>query len=158
MSDYEDNDNDNDMQMEAKAFERVGPSGVLFELLEGSHECKKEKIREMSPEDRFLCFTDATCRKLKDEGVSINDSDINTMLKKAKEKVHELKYKNHIAYILGFLASNGGVGYIDSDGVRKLNRNAVKEVLENVLPKIDEDKGVYPEDVIRYGRYWINFL
>jgi hypothetical protein len=139
-------------EAEAKAFERAGPSGKLSELLSSPTvlEDSGKKGRDViSPEDRFLINTDAMCRRLNAENiVKISESDITNMLEKTQQIVG-LKYKNHVGYILGYIASQGG---------KSLNVDQVKFVVKNILPHVEEDSGISPPDVVRYARYWREYL
>src|SRR3990167_1284324 len=88
------------LEMEAKAFERVGPSGRLAEMLSSTDIQKKGSI---SPEDRFLISVDAISRRISSDGViKLSETDINTMLEKTN-LISGLRYKNPVAYILGYL-------------------------------------------------------
>ena len=137
-------DNESDFGNEAKAFERAG-GGLLQELLTGVYTDDIDmKKRDMPPIDRFLISTDAMCRSLK-----LSTSDINTILTKARYQVAGIEYKNYVAFILGFLASEGG---------SSLKVKKVRSVIENILPQVSERAGVEPEDVVRYARYWREFL
>jgi hypothetical protein len=137
-------DNESDFGNEAKAFERAG-GGLLQELLTGVYTDDIDmKKRDMPPIDRFLISTDAMCRSLK-----LSTSDINTILTKARYQVAGIEYKNYVAFILGFLASEGG---------SSLKVKKVRSVIENILPQVADRAGVEPEDVVRYARYWREFL
>jgi len=146
---YEIEDEGPQLEMEAKAFERAGPSGKLSELLQGVFDPNQKKGREnISPEDRFLITTDAMCRKINAENVVvISQNDINNMLEKTT-LINGLKYKNPTAYILGYLATKGGT---------VLTKESVTSVIKRVLPLVS-DNGVEAPDVIRYARFWKNFL
>jgi len=109
-----------------------------------------KKGREIqSPEDRFLINTDALCRRLSSENViRITEADITNMLEKTTQIVG-LKYKNYVGYILGYLASQGG---------QTLKVEQVKYVIDKVLPQVGDVGGIAPADVVRYARYWKEFL
>lgn len=146
--DFDDYDEGPSMEAEAKAFERVGASGKLAELLSVPIE-DLNKRTAISPEDRFLINTDAFCRRLNSENISkLSDTDINTILEKTTE-IPQLKYKNFVAYVLGYIASQGG---------NTLKVDKVKNVINKILPQIGDEGGVYPPDVVRYARYWKDFL
>lgn len=142
-------DEKDDFQMEIGAYERVGHGGKLNELLIGTNYGDKPSHEVISPEDRFLIYVDANARRFNtDHIVEITDNDINTMLEKSK-LIPEVKYKNPIAYILGYLASNGG---------SELKHDRVMYIIRRILPKLDGEGGVMAPDVIRYARYWVKFL
>lgn len=138
------------MMMEAKAFERVGPSGKLAEFLSSTGVDLGDGRRENIPlEDRFMITLDAVSRGLaEDNTANISEADINIMLEKASS-IENLKYKNPTAFILGYLASEGG---------RSLKKQVVHNVITKVLPKVAGNGGITPPDVIRYARYWKEYL
>jgi len=143
--DFED-DFEDGLGNEAKAGERAGYSDVLARLLEGSVDTK---MRELSPEDRFLVLTNSMCLKLSNDRVfNISKNDRTTILETASEKLPKRRYKNHLAYILGYLASEGG---------SSLKVKKVQEVISK-LPLIDDRVGVEPADVVRYAKYWKEYL
>lgn len=136
------------MKAEVKAFERVSASGKLAELLSTPID-DINKRAAISPEDRFLINTDAFCRRLNAENIyKLTENDIDTILDKTKE-VSEIKYKNFVAYVLGYIASQGG---------KSLRVDKVKNVITDILPQLGDEGGVYPPDVVRYARYWNKFL
>jgi hypothetical protein len=140
------------LEAEAKAFERVGQSGKLAELLSSPGvigDIGKRGREAISPEDRFLINTDALCRRLNSENViKITEVDITNMLEKTTQIVG-LRYKNYVAYILGYLASQGG---------KTLKIEQVKFIIKNVLPQVAAEGGLAPADVVRYARFWKEFL
>lgn len=140
------------LEAEAKAFERVGPSGKLAELLSSPGviaDIGKRGRESISPEDRFLINTDALCRRLNSENViKITEMDITNMLEKTTQVVG-LMYKNYVGYVLGYLASQGG---------KTLKVEQVKFIIKNVLPQVTEEGGIAPADVVRYARFWKEFL
>lgn len=140
------------LEAEAKAFERVGQSGKLAELLSSPGviaDIGKRGREAISPEDRFLINTDALCRRLNSENViKITEMDITNMLEKTTQVIG-LRYKNYVAYILGYLASQGG---------KTLKIDQVKFIIKNVLPRVGDEGGLAPADVVRYARFWKEFL
>lgn len=144
MDDFFSDNDESDFGNEAKAFERAG-GGLLQELLTGIYTTDIDmKKKDMPPIDRFLISSDAMCRSLK-----LSTADINTILTKARYEVSGIEYKNYVAFILGFLASEGGTS---------LEVKNVKRVIETILPQVSERAGVEPADVVRYARYWREFL
>lgn len=146
--DYDaENDDEADYQAEAKAFERVGPGGRMSELLQSTSGDQKLSNPSMSQEDRFIILVDAKAREINSQRIAvISDADIE-ILRNSTQKISGLKYKNYLAYILGYLASSGG-----------RDMKNVKNVIQKILPKLHKEAGVYPEDVVRYARYWNLFL
>jgi len=127
-------------QTEAKAYERVGPSGKLAELLSSSGD---------TPEDRFLINADALCRRLNgDSVVKLTELDITNILESTTRAVG-IEYKNYAGYVLGYIASQGG---------KTLKVPQVQHVIKDILPYVAEEGGLAPADVVRYARFWKEFL
>ena len=139
-----------EFQAEQKAFERAGPSGKLTEMLSGASlgDMQKNLARDaISPEDRFLIAVDALSRRItSDTSFKLTQNDINIMLEKTSNIVG-LRYKNPAGYILGYLATKGGVS---------MDPGVVSSVIKYVLPSVADDSGLAPPDVIRYSRFWLN--
>lgn len=145
--DFDDNENV-EFKDEVNAFERAG-AGKLAELIAGNisfKDAQKKLAREnISPEDRFLISADAISRRLKEDGMPITETDIDNILVKATN-TQNLKYKNVIAFVLGYFVSSGG---------REIDKRKLVYIIDNVLPKLNNEGGVMPADIIRYARYWI---
>lgn len=60
-----------------------------------------------------------------------------------------LEYKNPWAFLLGFIASQGG---------QKLDKQKVLGVISKVPISISSAHGITPPDIIRYSRYWSKFI
>lgn len=137
------------LQSEATAYTRVGVGGKMSELLTGLETAETKIDKDTSPEDRFIYAVNAIARRMMEEHIAnITNKDIDNILDKSRY-VTELKYKNPLAYILGYIATNGG---------QNIEAKQVKYVIKDILPKLGKDSGVEPPDVIRYARYWKNFL
>ncbi len=135
---------------EVHAFERVSATGALQNLLSGANMTDpqgKLSRQSISPEDRFLINVDGISRKWSDARIlPLQNSDIDIMLNKS-QLMPNIKYKNPTAFILGYWATQGGMNY-----------DNLMSVINNVLPELNNDGGVYPEDVIRYARNWVLYL
>lgn len=132
--DYSDIDEGPDFREEIGASQRAGPAGYnLGDRL------------QMNPLDRFRTNVDAIARNLSNWDKSISESGIIDMLEKA-DQLEEVGYKNATAYVLAYIATNGG-------GV--LTKESFDKVINNILPHV-EDGSVQPPDVIRYARLWSN--
>lgn len=154
MDDYDDFNEDKDdkedsgFQNEAEAYKRAG-IGRMSEFLTGVTDPDKKVGKDTSPEDRFIIFMSAIARRIKEEKIAVmEEKDIETLLVKTKDII-ELKYKNPTAYVLGYIATQGG---------KTMDVDRVKKVIEKVLPKLGKDSGVEGPDVVRYARYWKNIL
>ena len=109
-----------------------------------------KKVRELSPEDKFKFNLDNFVRNIdKKINLSVNDRDeMCEML----SRIPTVKYLNPIAYALGYWVTRGGVK-IDDKNWKIIN--TVKDGVQRI--NIDlKDSNVYPADVIRYARFWIN--
>ena len=135
---------------EVRAYERVGPSGMLHNILSGVQmpDSQGKLARQsLKPEDRFYMAIDAISRKWSSAGIlPLQETDINNILDKAKD-ISNIKYMNPVAFILGYWATQGGKNY-----------DQVNTIIKDTLPLIKNEGSVYPEDVIRYARYWKTFL
>lgn len=138
---------DSDFKAEVTAFDRVGPGGKLASLVSGVLPQKKGGREAVLPRDRFLINLDATARRINSDNITdISEQDINTMLEKAASSSN-IEYFNPVAFILGYLASEGGRG--------QLKQTTVNSVIKKILPKLKGEGGVEPPDIIRYARWWI---
>ena len=147
----EKNDDTQYMKSEINARERTGHGGKLAELLSSTilGDRKKGKRDIISPEDRFRINTDALCRRMNSNNIySLSEEDINVILQKTTD-INELKYKNYVAYILGYIASRGD---------KSLDTKNFNHVVRKILPALENEGGVQPPDVLRYARFWHDFL
>lgn len=148
--DFQEDTDVQNYQMEAKAFERVS-QGRLHEFLSTSATTQLEKggRQVLTPEDRFIIKLNTQCLAMReDKTADISDKDIDTMLEKTRQ-ISDLKYKNPLAYILGYIATKGG---------KSLKVADVKDVIKNILPSVATEGDVAPQDVVRYARFWSIYL
>lgn len=140
MSDFE--------KHERNVRERVGGPGRLHEFITNPASLEaiaKNKLEIVTGHDRFLVYLNSFCLGLISDGqTELTNVDIDRMLEKTRA-IPELKYKNHIAYALGYIASNGG---------ENITEKNVKKAF-TILKQINH-KGVEEQDVIRYARLWMN--
>lgn len=141
-------------QPEVNVYDRVGMPGVADVLsnviLSGDNLSDlQRKINKMvqDPMDRFMVYVDAISRNISsaEKGIVLDNNDIIRMLKNAK-KIKNVQYKNPSAYILGYLASEGG---------KEMKKENVANVIKKGIPLVREGN-VEPPDVVRYARYWMN--
>jgi copper chaperone CopZ len=93
--------------------------------------------------------------KIKGRTIEFDENTIKEILKSV-DYISNVQYKNPTAYILGFLASNGGIS-IEKETIKKIfNLVTDKEDEEGnkIYAKIKEGN-VNPEDIIRYANLWI---
>ena len=132
------------------AYERAGLGGAAAILdglvLSGNMSDLQKKINRIlqDPVERFAIYVDATSRRLDgNSGISISENDIVNMLTMIKNLKY-VQYTNPEAYVLGFLASKGGV---------EIHKKNIDKIFKNALPYTN---GVEKADVIRYARLWLN--
>jgi hypothetical protein len=130
-----------DFQDEMGAYLRAG-GGVHIGLV--GPEGKIDQAT-LDPLDRFKIIVDATARNLMDSNIYIIESDIGILLETAS-KLQYVHYKNPTAYLLGYIASSRG---------SKINKKQFNYTIDMALPLI-EDSSVFPPDVLRYSRLWLN--
>lgn len=138
-----------EMQAELKAFERASSTNPFSELVTGTASLDEKRGKPGSPTDKFYIKAYQTVSKINDGGtIKITQQDMRIMADKSLN-VKELQYKNPVGYILGYIVSMGG---------QKIDSARLKKVIDDILPLVGEDGGIEPPDVIRYARYWIEFL
>lgn len=141
-SDTDERDTDTIYKPERKANERVGLPGFM---VVANPQSRLERAM-MDPLDRFRLYVDAISRALGNwDKVSITQKDIDKMLVMAGD-LDVVEYKNPTGYILGYLATSGGI---------KMDKEQFNYVIKNVLPHAEHQESVLPPDVIRYSRLWI---
>ena len=142
-----DDDRELDLMPEINAFSRVGLPGSG--LITKKPTTRLEQATQ-DPLDRFRRNVDAIARYLDscDEVENIDEKSIDEMIVKAAD-LNSVEYKNPTAYVLGFLATEGG---------NILSKEKFNYVINSVLPhaKSDDSVSVLPADVIRYSRLWQN--
>ena len=95
--------------------------------------------------------------KIKGRKVKFDADTISDILKSV-DYIQTVQYKNPIAYILGFFASNGGVE-IDEESIQNIFKLVTdKKDKKGKVTKdaIIKDGNVKPADIIRYANLWIN--
>lgn len=155
MDEVEEGENYNDFVAEVNAYERVmynlpeavaaiqGPqmTGKLGEI--------QRKLTNMTlrPRDRFILQVNASYNSMSESGIiSLSDGEIDIILNHV-DKIQNAEYKNPTAYILGYMANYGS-------SKEKLVKKNVQNVMDNILPKIQNDANIGREDIIRYARLW----
>lgn len=140
--DYEEDFDEGSFVDEGNAYERAGQSGVTALLT-------KEQHKNATIEDRFKSAVNTAFLDLKGENlIRISDADLRILIEKIDQITVGVKYKNPTCYILGYVATSGGT---------KMNKSGMDTVLK-IVPKLDKKLGIEPPDVIRYARYWRQFL
>lgn len=143
-----------EMKADIKAFERVGMGNVLgteidLKSLQGkkyNEIISNIRKRGQSPYENFKIYVNAFSLKYIDEGkVELSPQDITNMLNYISF-LSNPEYKNPIAFILGYIASNGG------KGMDKVTFKRADSALKKIV--IDADLNITPPDIIRYAKLW----
>lgn len=146
---YFDQPDDDTFQDEVKARERSGGDPFSLYLSTANADPRKKDQRILSQEDKFIVGMRNLYYRMKDEGIeTVSLEDIKVMLEKTKQ-IPGLRFKNPTAYILGYIASQGG---------KTLEPEDINHVAEDILPQIDKTGGITKPDIVRYARYWFMFL
>ena len=127
-----------ELMPEVNAFDRIGGIGDLMITTDPMAQ---------DPTDRFKLKVNGISQDLIHKKVNLNKNDIKILLEKVstiKEKGFNIAFINPSAYILGYIASEGGA---------RIEKGGVKYVFEKVLKLVDY---VSQPDVIRYARFHIN--
>lgn len=136
-------------QMTHVSEENTCDVGTVREMGTGT-EAKKERKKELrrifaNPIDKFKFNVGTKIKELNEDNIlNISSQNRNFMCNKVNE-IDIIGNLNPLAFILGFMITNGGE--------IKLDIKNVKQIFE-VLNILDDDS-VERADVIRYGRYWL---
>jgi hypothetical protein len=123
---------------ERNVFERVGYTDELFNL-------SSEDIRLRNPKTIFKIKVNAISLDIMKNTNAINKDDIRILI----SNINSLKYiefKNPTGYVLGYIVTDGG---------KRITQKNVDFVFKTILPTV-QDKSVKEPDVIRYSRLWEN--
>jgi hypothetical protein len=94
------------------------------------------------PVERFKIHVGATSHSMTEDGLyDITIDDRNKMCR-VSSHLDNVKYLNATAYILGYVATDGG---------RAINKKKLKEIFTDKL----KDDSVKPPDILRYARFWL---
>jgi hypothetical protein len=139
---------DIELMSEVKAFERAGPSNKLDELLLGPEKVTHKGKEIYSLDQKFLINVNSFANRIMDEKSTVlSKDDVRIMLEIATTKLTGIKYKNHAAYVIGYILTSGGTRNIDTNKFNSIPMS---------LKYAKDETGVYFEDAIRYSRLWVN--
>lgn len=140
-----DNDDfDIEFKPEMGAFGVGGRVGAPGQNIIGNIPENRIERAMMEPLERFRMYVDAVARNLNNwDEVNLSEENIEFMLIKA-EKIPVINHKNPTAYVLAFIATNGG---------KNMNKNSFNHVVNKVLPRVTGGS-VLPPDIIRYVKLW----
>jgi len=136
---------------ERNAYERAGsedPFAVIFEKPEPSEDKEHKKwVKNLNKRERFYYTIKS---EVLPECEEIFPEKINKqMLIDKSTDLPGLEYRNPWAFVLGFMASQGG---------RKLDKAKILDIINKVPEPIKEKYGIAPADIVRYARYWSKFI
>jgi hypothetical protein len=147
--DYE-NDYENEFNMEAEvnAHLRTSPGDILTNTL------RIFKFKDKNLDEQFITLVDAAYEKLREHNFLFINNYAKEQILNGVDKLNKPGYKNAVAFILGFFASNYG---------SNLTEENVQSIF-NILPAINKLSNEFPifkvnkADVIRYARLWKNLV
>jgi len=133
----------NNLRPEIGAYNRVGMAGDMIGIITGPD--GKINREMLDPLQIFQIQVDAVSRHLKDQKIKkpLDERDIQKMIEKSNVLPH-INYKNPTAYVLGYIASNGG------SRITQEQFNNSSKLLEYVY-----DTSVLEPDILRYARLWM---
>ena len=103
--------------------------------------------KKFDAKGHFKETLNAIAQQLREDGLRLSNDDIIQLIETV-DQLDNPQYKNPTAYLLGYIASNGG---------RDINKRTVNHVFTNILKTVS-DTTVKQEDVLRYARLWYNLL
>jgi hypothetical protein len=103
--------------------------------------------KKFDAKGHFKETVNAIAQQLREDRIKLSGNDLEQLIETV-DILNEPQYKNPTAYLLGYIASEGG---------RDINRKNVNNVFKNVLKSVS-DKSVKEEDVLRYTRLWYNLV
>jgi hypothetical protein len=144
-----DEDNNIGFEDSFKDVERTGMRGIDIDVYLNEFSLKQTKLFRSDIES-FIINTNSIAREMVDNNI-LNNNDLENILENIKN-LDKPNLKNPSAYILGYIASNGG---------RNLDIENYKKALNIIKRKKTkyslEDTSVLQPDIVRYARIWINF-
>jgi len=104
--------------------------------------------KKFDAKGHFKETVNAIVQQLKEDKIRLSGNDLEQLIDRIDTSLKEPQYKNATAYVLGYIASEGG---------REINRKNVSQVFKTILKTVS-DKSVKEEDVLRYARLWYNIV
>ncbi len=149
---------------ERNVFDRITYRDIYSEFMSAPTIIdEKKRSREiLSPEDQFLNNVRNFCREINEDEklrLKISQKD-NINLAEKSRLVTNIRYKNYVGYVLGYLASEQGKN-IKKDTVLKIIKIFVptdKDKDLSTVKNMVKSAGIIGEDIIRYARYWNLYL
>lgn len=140
-------DDENDFIFEAEfgAHLRTTAGNIMLNTL------KNVKFKDKNPIEQFYTIVDAGFEKLKEEEIPFISYDTKEDIIDSINKLDKPYYKNPIAFILGYYASNYGKN-ISVDSVNIVFNHL--DTINNISKEFDVFK-ISKHDIIRYARLWL---
>ena len=133
-----------DIQSEFKDRERAGGTiGCWLTGIDG------RPLKTQDPRGRFCLKVDAICRNISSNctsmGMSISEDEIQFLLNKS-QNLNRIQFLNPTAFVLGYLATNGGK--------KKITKTSLNNVFTCYIDIVANDNSIKKPDIIRYARLW----
>jgi len=131
-----------------------------------------EKKKIQTPLGRFCVSVDGFARGMGDV-CNISDDDIRRLLDRS-QRLNRVQYKNPTAFVLGFLATQGGTVSVNKESLRRTWQCYCQKICNSKTSSCynscvqssigfneDESRGhglnniVQKPDIIRYARLWV---
>lgn len=103
--------------------------------------------KKFDAKGHFKETVNAIAQQLREDRIKLSGNDMEQLIDRI-DSLKEPQYKNATAYVLGYIASDGG---------REINRKNLNNVFKTILKTVS-DKSVKEEDVLRYARLWYNLV
>lgn len=101
--------------------------------------------KKFDAKGHFKQTVNAIYNQLREERMGLSGEDLNKLIELV-DILDKPQYKNPTAYVLGYMASNGG---------ESINKQNFNNILKTALKSVS-DKSVQSEDVLRYARLWLS--
>ena len=109
-------------------------------------------ISKINPLDRFKYEVDKFAKELHETDKILFDVKDRDEMCLHASKLNNIKYLNPIAYVIGYWITDGG----EKINIKKWkNINTIKNEVQIININL-KDSNIYPADIIRYSRYWLN--
>jgi hypothetical protein len=118
--------------------------GVTIQLNNWNDMQKSINQQLVDPLDRFKAQIGGISYRLDNEDIFNIPREIRNKLCEKADTLEKVKYLNPMAFILGYLATNGG---------QQMDKKKIMNVLNNL--SVIDDETITKPDVVRYSRYWM---
>jgi hypothetical protein len=115
---------------------------------------KRARRQDLTPEEKFLKGFEAYAGIYKrNEMLNIPDGDIE-YIRRNIYRIKNVGYKNPAGILFGYYVLD-----IKENGKVEINKKKLEKVIK-LLPRVNikDDISITDPDIIRYARFWINFI